>query len=216
VPPAAEETSEVKTEYLRLKQIFNSGLGGKQGWAALKESISPIRDLLNTDEGLAELLALFDGENRRLLPGSAPAPPALNAGERQEDIVADEDLHRELWSRFEEETDAARRVAYLRFFCYQPKLAEKKMDSFVELVRGEPDPRIRSQAMDAIGSAGYPEKTWPALCQVAESDTEEVLRALAIEGLGGAKSEQGEALVKAAFRSGSEKLRAAALRSPAA
>lgn len=215
IPAAAGETSEVKSEYLRLKQIFASGLGGKHGWAALKDSISPIRELLSTDEGVAELLALFDGETDASFLEAILHHLPLNGGQGQEEIVADEDLHQELWRRFEDETETARRVAYLRFFSYQPKLAEKMMDRFLDLVTSEPDPRVRSQALDAIGSAGYPEKTWPALCQIAESDPEEALRALAVEGLGGANSERGEALVKAAFQSSSEKLRTAALRSAA-
>ncbi len=209
---APVDPSGVQTEYARIRTLYDKGR--PSGWAALKAEISAIRDLIATEEGFGFFLALVDEEkNAEFLEALLHHLP-LAGGEHQKEILQDEELHEELWSRAEEE-DPARRKAFMRFFSYQPSLSAKKMARFIDIVAIDPDREVRLQAMDAISSAGFPPASWPALYGIADGDADESLRATAIEGLARARSEEAAAIVRAAFTSDSEAIRAAAWRSEA-
>ncbi len=213
LPPPAKDRSGVRAEYARIRKLYDEGR--PSGWAALKAEISTIRDLISTEEGFGLFLALIDQEKSAEFIEALLHHLPLAAGEHQSRILQDEELHEELWSRAEDEEDPARRRAFLRFFSYQPGLSSKKMDRFVELAAADPAREVRLQAMDAISSAGFPEASWPALYNIADGDTDEELRAIAIEGLARARTEEAAEIVRAAFTSDSEAIRAAAWRSEA-
>jgi len=195
---------EARKRYLDLKDAF--GDGGQGGWKGVRDQIGSIREMFESDAGMAELLELFDKER----DGSFLEAVLHHLGtsgeqkESQQKILANEALHDEIWTRFERETDPFRRMAYLTFFCYRPELSGKKMDSFLQIASSDPSPMVRLKSIDALTSAkDLLSETWPVLCDIAESDGDESCRAGAMDGLARVSSERAIAIVKAAFTSSS-------------
>ena len=91
------------------------------------------------------------------------------------------------------------------------EVSVRRMERFSEIALHDESSIVRELGMDAISSAGFPKETWPALCEIAEHEADESLRALAIRGLAGAGSERAGEIYRAAFSSESEAIRAAAV-----
>ena len=206
----SEAVLALRRDYSKLQRLFNSS---GRGWKLVGDDIAKIREVIvRSDEGFDEFLALIDGEkDGPFLEAILHHLPLRSSSPFQKEIVEDEELHEELWARFEDEPDPYRRRSFLRFFCYHPKLSARKMAEFSDIVRHDESPLVRGIGMDAIGSANFPKDVWPALCDVAEQDTDETLRAWAIRGLARADSERAGDIYRAAFSSESEAIRAAAV-----
>jgi RNA polymerase sigma-70 factor (ECF subfamily) len=200
---------------LELKQAF--GEGGGDGWKKVGEKMGTMRELLlRSPEDLDEFLSLIDRETDASFLESVLHHLPLGDTDAAAGITASQDLQEELWSRFEGADDARRRLAFLRFFAFQPNLSSSRMDDFVALASTEASAAVRQISIDAISSNRklIPE-TWETLATVAESDPDPACRETAIEGLAHADSEQARAVIASAFRSPDEGMRAAALRSQA-
>jgi RNA polymerase sigma-70 factor (ECF subfamily) len=211
-----EKALEARKRYLDLKELF--GDGGQGGWKRVREKIASIRAMFESDEGMAEVLELFDQEKDGSFLEAVLHHLGTSGEEResQQKILANEALQDEIWTRFEQEKEPSKRMAYLTFFCYRPELTGKKMDSFLQIASSDPSPVVRSKSIDALTSArDLLSETWPVLCDIAESDGDESCRAGAIDGLARVHSDRAMAIVRAAFSSSSETLKAAALESEA-
>ncbi len=208
--PATGAVLALRRDFSELRRLFNAG---GTGWKLVGDNIAKIREMITqSDEGFEEFLALVDDEkDGPFLEAILHHLPLRSGSAFQKEIAADEELHDELWIRFEEEPDAYRRRSLLRFFCYNPQLSGKRMTEFGAIAQSDESPLVRSISMDAISSANFPKATWPALCEIAEHDADESIRALATRGLATADSDRAGEIYRAAFSSESEAIRAAAV-----
>ena len=214
-PPASAEALAAREAFRLLKSTY--GEGGRPGWRAVGENIARVEELLlSSPEGLREFLALVDAEtDASFLEALMHHLPQARTDHR-EGIVASEDLHREIWSRYQTAEDPERRTAFLRFFAFNRQLSSARMDDFLEIAQREPDRRVRQMAVDAIASnPALISETWQVLARAVESDPDPECRETALQGLAHSESEGARALVKAAFASPDERMRAAALSSAA-
>ncbi len=208
--PATGAVMALRSDFSELRRLFNAG---GNGWKLVGDGIAKIRETITqSDEGFEEFLALVDDEkDGPFLEAILHHLPLRSGSAFQKEIAADEELHEELWARFEEEPDAYRRRSLLRFFCYNPQLSGKRMAEFGAIAQSDESPLVRSISLDAISSADFPKATWPALCEIAEHDADESIRALATRGLARADSDRAGEIYRAAFTSESEAIRAAAV-----
>lgn len=213
--PASQETLAVREAFRLLKSRF--GEGGSKGWRAVGENIAGLQELiLGGPEGLREFLALLDEEaDDSFLEALLHHVPLAGTDFRQE-IRDLGDLHQEIWARYEEAEGPGRRAAFLRFFAYDRTLSSSRMDDFLALASTEPDRQVRQIAIDAIASnPDLISDTWEVLAHAFEQDPDLECKESAIHGLALVEAEGARALVKAAFKSPDERLRAAALGSAA-
>ena len=214
-PPASPQTLAVRDAFRLLKGRF--GEGGRKGWDAVGKNIAKLQELiLGGPEGLGEFLALLDEEaDHSFLEAVLHHLPLAEADSRQ-GIRDLGELHEAIWTRFEEAEAPGRRAALLRFFAFDRALSSARMDDFLALAENAPDREVRSLAVDAISSnRDLIADTWEVLARTLERDSDPECREKAIEGLACADAEGARALVKAAFFSPDEGLRAAAVGSAA-
>jgi RNA polymerase sigma factor (sigma-70 family) len=214
-PPASAEALAAREAFRLLKATY--GEGGGAGWRAVALGIARLEEaLLGSPEGLREFLALVDAEtDASFLEALMHHLPQARTDHR-DGIVASEELQREVWARYQEAEDPGRRTAFLRFFAFNRQLSSARMDDFLEIAQGEPDRGVRQIAVDAIASnPTLISETWQVLARAVESDPDPECRETALQGLAYSESEGARALVKAAFVSPDERMRAAALGSAA-
>jgi hypothetical protein len=188
------------------------------GWKAVGENISRLQELiLSGPEGLTEFLGLLDEEaDDSFLEAILHHLPQAGTDFRQ-GILEHQELHQEIWARYEEAERPARQAAFLRFFAFNRALSSSRMDDFLSIASSEPDRQVRQIAIDAIASnPDLIADTWEVLARTVEHDPDPECKETAIHGLAYAETEGARALVKAAFTSPDERLRAAALGSVAA
>jgi hypothetical protein len=180
------------------------------------ESIADLqRVILESPEGFKELLALLDAEtDTDFLEAVLHHLPLARTDFRQR-IADSTDLQEEIWALFEE-GEGPRRAAFLRFFAYERTLSSSRMDAFVALAQNEADPLVRRIAVDAITSnPDLIAETWAVLADTFAGDPDPECRENAINGLARSGEPGARDLVRAAFSSPDERLRAAALGSAA-
>ncbi|MBN1418991.1 MAG: sigma-70 family RNA polymerase sigma factor [Planctomycetes bacterium] len=217
-PPSAPATPEalaVREAFRLLKGRF--GEGGRTGWSAVGENIARLQELIvDGPEGFWEFLALLDDEaDDSFLEAVLHHLPMAGTDVRQ-GILDHQDLRQQIWARYEEAQDPARRAAFLRFFAFNRALSASRMDDFLALAPSEPDQQVRQIAIDAIASnPDLIAETWQVLAQTVEYDPDLECKETAIRGLAFAEADGARALVRAAFTSPDERLRAAALGSAA-
>ncbi len=214
-PASSPEAAAMRVAYDALKKAFGEGGGG--GWKAVREHISETQqEILGSDAGLGEFLALIDAESDGHFLEALMHHLPMAATESRSGILADEDLHREIWDRFEAEEDATKRMAFLRFFAFNRKLNSTRMDTFLEVARTDPAESVRQLSIDAIASnRPLIEDTWETLAHVFEHDASVDCRRTAVYGLALVEDARATALVHSAFQSPEEAMRSAALESTA-
>ena len=213
--PASQEALAVREAFRALKQRY--GEGGARGWRAVGLDIAPLEEmLLGGPEGFGEFLALLDEEtDDAFLEALLHHLPLARTDSRQ-GILDARELHEEIWARYGEAQTPERRTAFLRFFAFQRGLSASRMNDFLGLARTEPDRQVRQLAVDAIASnPDLIASTWEVLAQAFENDPDPQCRETAIQGLAHAEEDGARELVKAAFSSPDERLRAAAVGSAA-
>jgi len=213
--PASEDALAVREAFRTLKQGY--GEGGARGWRAVGLGIAPLEEmLLGGTEGFREFLALLDEEtDDAFLEALLHHLPLARTDSRQ-GILESRELHEEIWARYAEAETPERRTAFLRFFAFQRGLSSSRMNDFLGLARNEPDRQVRQLAVDAIASnPDLIASTWEVLAQALQNDPDPQCRETAIQGLAHAEEDGARDLVRAAFSSPDERLRAAAVGSAA-
>ena len=209
----SESARALRQAYRELKAAF--GEGGRSGWRAVGDGIAQLQEkLFADDDGFAEFLALLDAEpDAFLLEAVLHHLPLADTPSRHA-VLDDTELHEAIWGRFKLEEDPRRRMAWLRFFAFNPRLNASKMDAFLAVAREDPSEIVRELSVDAIAShRELVDSTWNVLADVAETDTSPACRVAAIRGLALVEDARARRIVHSAFTAGDERLRAAALRS---
>lgn len=213
--PASEEALAVREAFRVLKQRY--GDGGAKGWRAVGLDIAPLEEMLLVGpEGFREFLALLDEEADDAFLEALLHHLPLARTDSQQGILDSRELHQEIWARYDEAETPERRTAFLRFFAFNRGLSSARMNDFLALARNEPDRQVRQLAVDAIASnPDLIASTWEVLAHALENDPDPQCRETAIQGLAHGEEEGARELVKAAFSSPDERLRAAAVGSAA-
>ena len=213
--PASPEVLALREAYRDLESMF--GDGGRTGWRAVGLEIPRLQELiLAGPEGLDELLALLDEEADADFLEAVLHHLPMAKSEHRQGILDHEELRQEIWARFDQAEDPERRAAFLRFFAYERSLSASHMRDFLALAGGETDARVRQVAVDAIAShRELLADTWEVLARTFQQDTSSECREQAVQGLAHVDSDGARALVRAAFTSPDERLRAAAVSSAA-
>ncbi|MEM7234676.1 MAG: sigma-70 family RNA polymerase sigma factor [Planctomycetota bacterium] len=212
---ASPQALTTRRAFEALRRSF--GDGGGRGWKQVREDIAELQSaLLSSDQGFEEFLALLDDEKDAHLLEVILHHLPLAPTEHRPAILKNEDLHDELWARYEEEEGDYRRRAFLRFFSYQKDLATARMGDFATASLEDPSPLVRQMGVDALSSRPeLVDETLGTLVEVYEKDSDDECRKTALIGIGFSKSERAVGIVRAAFSSGDESVRAQAMNSHA-